>query len=73
MEGWVALGAVGLGRWVVGRREEDLGVEDRRGFAGRYGEDLVAVGRFFEEVLRLRQVVVVGRKEFGTGSEVRRD
>ena len=69
------LGAVGLaGRWVVGRREEDLEEGVRLGFAGRYGEGLGAVGRFFGvEVLRLRQVAAAGRREFGTGSEARRD
>ena len=65
---------VGLGRLRVGRRGEDLGEGVRRGFAGRYGEGLGVVGRFFEEEgLRLRRVVVLGHRESETGSEVRRD
>lgn len=70
--GLVAL-AVGLvGRLGVGRCAEVLGAEDRR-VAERCGEDLGVVGQLFgEEGLRLRRVVVVGRREFGTGFEVRR-
>lgn len=75
MEGCVAIETVvGLGRLGVGRRGEDLGEGVRLEFAGRYGEGLGVVGRFFEgEGLRLRQMVVVGRRESGTGSGVRRD
>ena len=68
----VALEVGLVGRSGVGRCAEDLGAEDRR-VAGRCGEVLGVVGRLFgEEVLRLHRVVVVGRRESGTGFEVRR-